>query len=346
MDGFTFCVLLCDLKIPDVDPYRAGAFLLNERKSTNKVGLIGTGMVGASFAYSLMQHGIANELVLIDMDQARAEGEAMDLNHGLPFVRPMKIMVGDYADLENADVIVITAGANQRPGESRLALLEKNLRVFNDIVPKVKAVNPGAIIVVATNPVDLLTHITARIYGPAEGHVIGSGTLLDTARFRFMLGIHYGVDPRSVHAYIVGEHGDSELALWSLANIGGVRLPDFIGTNGQGYDQKALDVIFDQTRNAAYEIIKRKKATYYAIGLGLLAIVEAVLRDQHSVLTVSSPLRGQYGLKDIAISVPTIVGRNGVEVVLDLPLSERERVSLHQSAQKLKDMMAEVALTP
>jgi L-lactate dehydrogenase len=320
--------------------------MINERKSTNKVGLIGTGMVGASFAYSLMQHGVANELVLIDMDKARAEGEMMDLNHGMPFVRPMKIMAGSYADLEDAEVIVITAGANQRPGESRLDLLKKNAGVFNDIVPKVKAVNPDAIIVIATNPVDLLTYITAQIYGPEEGHVIGSGTLLDTARFRYMLGTHYGVDPRSVHAYIVGEHGDSELALWSLTNIAGVRLPDFVGTNGQGYDQRALDRIFDQTRNAAYEIIQRKKATYYAIGLGLLAIVEAVLRDQHTVMTVASPLRGQYGVSDIAISVPAIVGREGVEEVLNLPLDERELAAFRQSAQTLKERLAEVAPTP
>ena len=316
---------------------------MNERRSTNKVGLIGTGMVGASFAYSLMQHGLANELILIDMDTARAEGEAMDLNHGLPFVRPMRIMAGDYADLTEAEVIVVTAGVSQRPGESRLDLLKKNATIFHDIVPKVNAVNQDAIIVVATNPVDILTYITAQIIGSKQGRVIGSGTLLDTARFRYLLGVHYGVDPRSVHAYVVGEHGDSELPLWSLANIAGVRLPDFVGTNGQGYDQAALDRIFDQTCHAAYEIIQRKKATYYAIGLGLLAIVEAVLRDQHTVMTVSSPLRGQYGVTDIAISVPTIVGRNGIEEVLNLPMSERELAAFQNSAQTLNDRLAEVS---
>jgi L-lactate dehydrogenase len=315
---------------------------MNERKSTNKVGLIGTGMVGSSFAYSLMQHGVANELVLIDMDTARAEGEAMDLNHGLPFVRPMRISAGSYADLVDADVIVITAGASQRPGESRLDLLKKNAGVFNDILPKVKAVNKDAIIVVATNPVDILTYITAQIYGLESGRVIGSGTVLDTARFRYMLGTHYGVDSRSVHAFIIGEHGDSELPLWSLANIAGVRLSDFVGTNGQGYDQAALDRIFDQTCHAAYEIIQRKKATYYAIGLGLLAIVESVLRNQHTVMTVASPMRGQYGVSDIALSVPTIVGRNGIEEVLNLPLSESELASFQHSAQTLKASLAEL----
>jgi L-lactate dehydrogenase len=315
---------------------------MNERKSTNTVGLIGTGMVGASFAYALMQHGLANELVLVDMDTARAEGEAMDLNHGLPFVGPMRISAGTYADLADADVVVICAGANQHPGETRLDLLTKNAAVFHDIVPKINAVNQDAILVVATNPVDILTSISAQIVGLERGRVIGSGTLLDTARFRYLLGTHYGVDPRSVHAYIVGEHGDSELALWSLANIAGVRLPDFVGANGQGYDQAALDRIFDQTRNAAYEIIKRKKATYYAIGLGLLAIVEAVLRDQHTVLTVASPLTGQYGVTDMAISLPTIIGRRGIEEVLNLPLSTRECAAFQQSAQMLKDRLAEL----
>jgi L-lactate dehydrogenase len=300
-------------------------------------------MVGASFAYSLMQSGAANELVLIDADAARAEGEMMDLNHGMPFVRPMRIIAGNYSDLADADVIVICAGVGQRPGQSRLELLQTNAGIFHNIVPKVTAVNRDAIIIVATNPVDILTQIAALIVGLDRCRVLGSGTSLDTARLRYMLGVHYGVDSRSVHAYVVGEHGDSELALWSLANIGGVRLTDFVGANGQGYDQAALDRIFNQTRNAAYEIIQRKKATYYAIGLGLLAIVEAVLRDQHTVMTVSSPLLGQYGVGDIAISMPAIVGRRGVEEVLNLPLSESELAAFQSSAQTLKDRLAEVS---
>ena len=313
-----------------------------ERKITNKVGLIGAGMVGASFAYSLMQSGVANELTLIDADAARAEGEMMDLNHGLPFVRPMRIIAGDYADLADADVIVICAGIGQRPGQTRLELLQTNAGIFNTIVHKIIAVNQEAIIIVATNPVDILTQISAQIVGMDCRRVLGSGTVLDTARLRYMLGVHYGVDSRSVHAYIVGEHGDSELALWSLANIAGVRLVDFVGANGQGYDQAAIDRIFHQTRNAAYEIIQRKKATYYAIGLGLLSIVESVLRDQHTVMTVSSPLSGQYGVSDIAISMPAIVGRRGVEEVLTLPLSESELSDFQCSAQTLKDRLAEL----
>jgi len=315
---------------------------MTDRKGMNIVGLVGTGMVGASFAYALMQHGVANELVLIDANAACAEGEAMDLNHGLPFVRPMRIIAGDYADLADADVVVICAGVGQRPGQTRLELLQTNAGIFRDIVPKITAVNDNAILIIASNPVDILTQIAAEIAGLDRNRVLGSGTTLDTARLRYMLGQHYGVDSRSVHAYIVGEHGDSELALWSLANIAGVRLPDFVGGNGQGYDPAALDRIFKQTRDAAYEIIQRKKATYYAIGLGLLSIVEAVLRDQHTVMTVSSPLSGQYGVKGISISMPAIVGRRGVEEVLDLPLSEAELAAFQSSAQTLKDRLAEL----
>ncbi len=310
--------------------------------STGKVGLVGTGMVGASFAYALMQRGLANELVLVDLDTARAEGEAMDLNHGLPFVRPMRMYAGTYEQLAGAEVVVITAGANQRPGETRLDLLQRNAAVFRQIVPQVVAAAPDSIIIIATNPVDILTTISDQIAGLAPGRVIGSGTILDTARFRYMLGEYYNVDPRSVHAYIVGEHGDSELALWSLANIAGVRLHDFVGANGRGYDEAALHDIFEQTRTAAYEIIKRKKATYYAIGLGLLTIVEAVLRDQNTVLTVCSPLQGQYGVDGIAISLPTIVGRNGIEEVLNLPISEEEAKAFQQSAQTLKERLAQL----
>jgi L-lactate dehydrogenase len=315
---------------------------MHERKNTHKVGLIGTGMVGASFAYALMQRSVADELVLIDADSARAEGEMMDLNHGLPFVRPMRIIAGDYADLADADVIVISAGVGQRPGQTRLELLQTNAGIFRQIVPKIIAVNDDGIIVVATNPVDILTHISAEIAGLDRRRVLGSGTMLDTARLRYMLGVHYGIDPRSVHAFVIGEHGDSEVPLWSLANIAGVRLADFVGANGQGYDQAALDRIFDQTRDAAYEIIKRKKATYYAIGLSLLAIVEAVLRDQHTVMTVSSPLSGEYGVSDISISMPTIVGRTGVEEVLCLPLSEGELTAFRASAQTLKERLSQL----
>jgi L-lactate dehydrogenase len=315
---------------------------MDDEKVAGKVGLVGTGMVGSSFAYALMQRGLANELVLVDKDHARAEGEAMDLNHGLPFVRPMRISAGSYAQLVGCEVVVITAGANQRPGETRLDLLQRNAAVFREIVPQVVAASPQGIIVIATNPVDILTTISSEISGLPAGRVLGSGTILDTARFRYLLGEYYGVDSRSVHAYIVGEHGDTELALWSLANIAGVRLRDFVGTNGKGYDQAAMDAVFEQTRTAAYEIIKRKHATYYAIGLGLLTIVEVILRDQRTVLTVSTLPGGQYGVEGIAIGLPTIIGRRGVEAVLDLPIGDDERAALQNSAQTLKERLAQI----
>lgn len=310
--------------------------------ATGKVGLIGTGLVGTSFAYSLMQQGYAKELVLIDVDKPRAEGEAMDLNHGLPFVGPMQIYAGDYADLAGAEVTVITAGLNQKPDETRLELLGKNAAIMRAIIPEVVQHNPDGIVVIASNPVDILTYIACEAANFKPGQIIGSGTLLDTARLRYLLGDYYAVDSRSIHAYVVGEHGDSELALWSLANVAGVRLSDFTGPNGKGYDKAALDAILEQTRNAAYEIIKRKKATYYAIGLGLLTLVEAILKDQHSVYTVSTPLTGQFGVTDMAISLPSVIGRRGVEEVLNIHMDEAETELFQKSAQMLKTSYAQI----
>lgn len=309
----------------------------------NKVGIVGTGMVGTSFAYALMQRSLANEIVLIDANRGRAEAEAMDLNHGLPFVRPLRISAGDYADLAGARITVVTAGAAQKPGETRLQLLERNASIFRQIIPEIVKHNPDGIILIASNPVDLMTYLSVQISGLPATRVFGSGTILDTARFRYLLGQHYTVDPRSVHAYIVGEHGDSELGLWSLANIAGVRLRDFKSTTGKGYDEAALEEIFKQTRDAAYAIIERKGATYYAIGLGLLTIVEAILRDQHTVLTVSSLMTGQYGVRDICISLPTIVGASGIEEVLNLSMSAEEEAAFQRSATTLTERYKQIA---
>jgi len=307
-----------------------------EAGTARRVGIVGVGVVGASFAYALMQRGLADDLVLIDTDTARAEGEAMDLNHGLAFASPMRIRAGTYADLSDAAAVVVCAGRNQRVGESRLDLLRHNAAVVSEVVPHVQLGNRSAVIVIATNPVDVLTHLAATLVG-SDGRVIGSGTILDTARFRYLLGEHYGVDPRSVHAYVVGEHGDSEVPLWSSAAVGGVKLERFVGPNGRGYDQAALDGIFEATRMAAYEIIRRKRASYYAIGLGLVAIVAAILRDQHTLLTVSTRLRGVYGVEDMALSLPTIVGRRGVERVLDVPMSPAEADAFRRSADLLSE---------
>lgn len=314
----------------------------NAPSRRTKVGLVGTGMVGASFAYALMQRGAANELVLIDANQGRAEAEAQDLNHGLPFVRPMRIWAGEYADLQGAAVTVVTAGAAQKQGETRLQLLERNAGIFAQIIPQIVQHNPDGVILIASNPVDIMTYLSLQMSGLPPERVIGSGTILDTARFRTLLGDHYTVDPRSVHAYIVGEHGDSEVPLWSLANIAGVRLSDFQSFTGKGYDEAALERIFENTRDAAYSIIERKGATYYAIGLGLLAIVEAILRDQHTVLTVSSLMTGQYGVEDICVSLPSIVGAHGVEEVLNLQLSPNEEDAFRRSAATLRERVAQL----
>lgn len=306
---------------------------------TRKVGVVGAGLVGSSFAYGLMIRGLATELVLIDMNSDKAIGEMMDFNHGLSFGRPMKITAGSYADLSGAQVVVMSAGASQKPGETRLDLLARNAGIFRAIIPEVVKYNPEGIILVATNPVDILTYISLQESKLPLARVVGSGTILDTARFRFLLGQCYNVDARSVHAYIIGEHGDSEIPLWSLANIGGVRLQEFAPLRNIRYDQEEMNKLFISVRDAAYEIIKRKGATYYAIGLGLLSIVEAILGDYRSVLSVSTLMTGQYGVTDICLSLPCVVGTNGVEEVLTLNLSKEEETGFRASAEKLTGML-------
>jgi L-lactate dehydrogenase len=304
-----------------------------------KVGLVGTGLVGSSFVYGLMIRELATEIVLIDVNDEKAIGEMMDFNHGLSFSKPVKITAGNYEDLSDAQVVVIAAGASQRPGESRLDLLARNTDIFRAIVPEVVRQNPEGIILIATNPVDILTYISLKESRLPSSRVIGSGTILDTSRFRFLLGQHYGVDARSVHAYIIGEHGDSEIPLWSLANIGGVRLQEFAPLQNKQYDQTEMDKLFVGVRDAAYEIIKRKGATYYAIGLGLVSIVETILGDYRSVLSVSTLMTGQYGVTDMCLSLPCVVGGNGVEEILTLNLSEEEELGFRLSAEKLKSTL-------
>ncbi len=315
---------------------------MQNASNVDKVGLIGTGMVGASFAYALLQRGLVGEMVLIDADHQRAEGEAMDLNHGVPFVRPVKVRAGSYEDLDGASLVVITAGANQKPGQTRLDLLKHNAGVIRDIVPKIVAASPEARIIIATNPVDILTTIAADISGLPHGRVLGSGTILDTARFRYLLGEMYGVDARSVHAYIIGEHGDTAVPVWSLASLAGVPLAKIPRADGRPHDPADWQTVFERTRDAAYEIISRKRATYYAIGLGLLTLVEAILRDQHSMLTVSVPLDGQHGVTGLATSLPCIVGKNGVERILDIPLDPEETRLFRHSSDVLKERLAQL----
>lgn len=304
--------------------------------SPSRVAVVGLGNVGASFAYALLLSGLASEIVLIDANHAKAEGEAMDLNHAVPFAKPTRIWAGGYEDCAGAAVTVIAAGANQKPGETRLDLVHKNAKIFQSIVPQVVKNNPNGILLIATNPVDVLTYVSYKISGLPAERVIGSGTILDTARFRYLLSQHFNVDARSVHGFIIGEHGDTEVPVWSMANIAGMRLADYCQAHNIKCEQSDLDDLFRQTRDAAYEIIQRKGATYYAVAAGLMRIVEAVLRDQSTVLSVSSLVHGQYGLNDVCLSLPTVVSHRGVERVLQLVLSEDEREQLQKSASVLK----------
>jgi L-lactate dehydrogenase len=311
---------------------------MQARADSTKIAIIGVGAVGATSAYALMISGLAAEIVLIDVNEHKAEGEAMDLAHGAPFVRPVNIQAGRYADCAGAQIVVITAGMPQKPGETRLDLVKKNVAIFQDMVPQIAAAAPNAILLVVSNPVDILTYATLKISGLPAGRVVGSGTVLDTARLRALIGLRLHVDSRSVHAHVIGEHGDSEVVVWSRATVAGMPIDEFCvqrGTEPCSADMQAE--IANQVRRAAYEIINRKGATYYAIGLAVRQIVEAILRDQDSVATVSTLMTGQLGIDDICLSLPCVVDRGGVEGVLVPRLNDEELAGFRQSAQVLHD---------
>ncbi len=304
---------------------------------TNKVAIIGIGNVGATLAYALTLSGLATEIVLIDRNIHKAEGEAMDLMHAVPLVRPTRVYAGDYPDTQGAAITVVTAGSAQRPGETRLDLAQRNTDIFRQIIPEIVKYNPDGLILIATNPVDVLTFVSIKVSGLPPQRVFGSGTILDTARFRYLLSTRFDVDPRSVHAFIIGEHGDSEVAVWSLANIAGMNLTDYCRTNQMVCSDHDLTQIFSQTRDAAYHIIERKGATYYAIATGLERIIEAVLRDQSTVLSVSSLINNYYDLQDVCFSLPSVIDRGGIERVLKLKLNDEEKTGLLKSANVLKN---------
>ncbi len=320
--------------------------LLTDTYQPVRIGVVGTGNVGATFAYALLQSGLAGEIVLIDRNHTRAEGEAMDLSHAVPLATSTRIWAGEYGDLTGAAVTVVTAGTSQKPDESRLNLIHRNYDILQTIIPEVVKANPGGIILVASNPVDALSYATWKISGLLAQRVIGSGTILDTARFRSMLSQHAGVDSRSVHAYIIGEHGDSEVPVWSLANIAGMNLQDYCRENCKEYEPRIFEKIFTNTRDAAYEIIKRKGATYYAIGNGLLRIVEAILRGQDSVLSVSNLVTGYYGIEDVYLSLPCIIGHNGIKQAMHLKLNSIEQEGIQRSAEVLHKTLREIGLQP
>lgn len=302
-----------------------------------KVVLIGTGMVGMSYAYAMLNQNACDELVLIDVNKERAMGEAMDLNHGLAFSGArMKIYAGDYKDCANADIVAICAGVAQKPDESRLALLQRNTEVFRSIVDPVTESGFNGIFLVATNPVDIMTRVTCALSGFNPRRVLGTGTALDTARLRYLLGEYFGVDPRNMHAYVMGEHGDSEFVPWSQAMIATKPVLELCEQAGGRYCDQDLERISTQVRDAAQKIIKAKNATYYGIGMAMVRITKAVLGDESSVLTVSAMLRGEYGQSDVFAGVPCIVGRSGVRRVLSLSLNEEEQRQFQVSCDTLR----------
>ena len=309
-----------------------------------KAAMIGCGAVGATSAFSLMQSGLFSELVLIDANQQKAEGEATDLSHGLPFGRPMKIYAGTYDDLADCYLIIITAGAAQKPDETRIDLVNKNVKIFKSIIPEIVKRNTEGILLVVSNPVDILTYVTLKLSGFPTNRVIGSGTVLDTARLKYLLGEHLQVDSRSIHAFIIGEHGDSELAVWSGANVSGISLDHFCELRGYYEHDKADEWLQREVRDSAYEIIRRKGATYYGVAMAVERIVRAIVRDEHSVLPVSNLLQGQYGIDGLCMSIPAVVGRNGVEDTLEIPLSPAEREALRDSAATLRGVVDSLEL--
>ena len=312
--------------------------------NNRKVAIVGCGFVGSSSAFALMQSGLFSEMVLIDVDRARAEGEALDISHGSPFASPMRIYAGDYADAADAAIIVVTAGAAQKPGETRLDLVNKNVGIFRSIIPQIRQAGFEGILLIVSNPVDILTYAAIKLSGLPESRVIGSGTVLDSARLQEALGAHLGVDPRDVEAYIIGEHGDSELAVWSSADVAGVPLKDFCEMRGHFDHEAAERRIAEEVKNAAYEIIRRKHATYYGIAMSVARLCAAIMRDEKCILPVSSLMVGEYGLTDIAISMPTIIGRDGIECRVPISLSDAELAELQQSAAALGDVLDSAGL--
>lgn len=314
--------------------------MMNNNGRLSRVALIGTGFVGSSYAFALMNQGVANELVMIDVNEKKAQGDVKDLNHGKAFApNPMHIRFGTYEDCSNMDIVVICAGANQKPGETRLDLVEKNLKIFKSIVDNVMASGFDGIFLVATNPVDILTYATWRFSGLPKERVIGSGTILDTARFRYSLGEYFNVAPSNVHAYIIGEHGDSELPVYSSAFVGTVPVLSLIEKNKK-YNKNDLEDIFVNVRDAAYEIIESKGATYYGIAMGLVRITKAILTNENSILTVSAHLDGEYGEDNVYIGVPAVINRSGIREVIELDINDEEQKLFQNSVNVLKEILA------
>lgn len=307
-----------------------------------KVVVIGAGFVGSTCAYTLMHSGVFSEICIIDINKSKAEGDALDMSHGAAFTKAVKVTAGDYTECRDADMIIITAGANQKPGETRIDLLRRNAEILRDIINNIKKNTENyPILLVVSNPVDVLTYITYKLSGWPVKKVIGSGTVLDTSRLKYMLSNHTGIDARNIHTYILGEHGDSEIAAWSVTSIGGLSIQEYCD-DCNTCSENNLENMLDEVRHAAYEIIEKKGATYYAIGLAVERIVSAIVNDEHSVLTISSVLENQYGISDVCLSVPTVVDGNGIVKVLETPLNDEELAGLKNSAETLSALLREL----
>lgn len=313
--------------------------MINERK--RKISIIGAGFVGATTAYALMNSGIATEICIYDINMDKALGEVMDLVHGTSFVKPVNIYAGGICETKNSDIVIVTAGAPQKEGETRLDLIGKNYKIFQSFIPKIAKESPEAIFLVVSNPVDVLTYITYKLSGFPKERVIGSGTVLDTSRLKYVIGKYFEVNNNNIHGYVMGEHGDSEVVTWSSASIAGESFESFAKQNNLEWDCEIQKVIENDVKNAAYEIIERKKATYFAIGLSVNRIVEAIFRDENSILTVSSLFTGEYDIKDMYLAVPTIINRKGAVMVIQTPLSKEEKEKLQKSSVILKKHLNE-----
>lgn len=309
-----------------------------------KCAIVGCGAVGATAAYTLLGSGLFNELVLIDINQKKAEGEAMDIGHGVPFIHPVEIYAGTYEDLADAYLVIVTAGANQLPGESRINLTEKNVRIFQSIIPEIVRYNTECLLLIVANPVDILTTVALRLSGFPPERVIGSGTVLDSSRFKYRLGEYIGIDHRNVHAFIIGEHGDSEVAVWSSATVSGIAVRDFCDELGIVFTREQMDEIVRDVKNSAYEIIEKKGATFYAVALAIRRIAEALIRDEHSLLTVSGYCSGAYEIEDVCIGLPMILGRDGIENIVEITLNQLEKDNLHESADALKKVLTDMGI--
>jgi L-lactate dehydrogenase len=311
---------------------------------TNKISIIGAGFVGSTSAFAIMEAGLAGEIVLVDINHEKAIAEAMDLSHGAAFVKTVIVKAGEIEDTANSDLIIITAGLGPKPGETRLDILNKNIPIFKDIVPKLAKASPNGIFLVVSNPVDILTYVTYKYSGLPAHRVFGSGTVLDTSRFKYILSQRFSVDARNIHAYIIGEHGDSELATWQSTKIAGMSIPEFCDQVSDRCELGFKDHILNQVRNAAYEIINRKGYTNYAVALSVKRIAEAILGDEHSILTLSSLFDGEEGIKDVYMSMPCIVGSDGIRQILPIPLSQDELHDLQESAAVLSKLIQEAQL--